>query len=414
MAMIERGDGVETELIYDWNAVGDPFRPPRPVEVDDETLRDGLQSPSVTDPSIDRKIRLIHLMDRLGVDTADVGLPGAGARQVEDVRALCREIVSARLKIRPNCAARTVIRDIEPIARISQEIGIPIEACLFIGSSPIRQYTEGWTIDDILRHTEEAVRFAVSEGLPVMFVTEDTTRAQPEDIRRLYTTAISCGARRACVCDTVGHATPEGVARLISFVRSVVVASGENVAIDWHGHKDRGLSVANCLAAIRAGASRVHGAAIGVGERAGNAPMEIILVNLKLLGWIDRDLSALAEYCREASEACNVPIPTNYPVVGADAFETGTGVHAAAVIKAFRKGDAWLADRVYSGVPAAEFGREQRIRIGPMSGRSNVIWWLERNGIEATPERVDRVFDAAKVSSRLLEDAEIRALVEAG
>jgi 2-isopropylmalate synthase len=403
----------EGNLIYDWNRIGEAFRPASPVMLDDETLRDGLQSPSVTDPPIESKIRLLHLMDALGIETADVGLPGAGERQVEDVGTLCREIVSKRLRIRPNCAARTMIRDIEPIVDISQAEGIAIESCLFIGSSPIRQYTEGWTIDDILNHSREAITFAVANGLPVMYVTEDTTRANPDDLARLYLAAIECGAKRICVCDTVGHATPEGVARLIEFVRGLVEKSGADVGIDWHGHKDRGLSVANCLAAIRAGVTRVHGAAIGIGERAGNAPMEILLVNLKLLGWIDRNLTNLSEYCRVASDACGVPIPRNYPVVGADAFETGTGVHAAAVIKAYRRGDPWLADRVYSGVPAADFGREQRIRIGPMSGRSNVLWWLEKNGIEPRQEIVDRLFEAAKTSNRLLEDSELRALVEA-
>ena len=398
------------ELIHDWNRGATDDRPPL-VMLDDETLRDGLQSPSVADPPVEKKVQLLHLMDQLGIETANVGLPGAGERQVRDVTALAGEIVSAGLRIRPNCAARTLIRDIEPIARISQAVGLPIESCLFIGSSPIRQFTEGWTIDDILRHTEETVTWAVREGLPVMFVTEDTTRANPEHVRRLYTTAIRCGAKRLCVADTVGHATPEGATRIVGFVRGIVEESGEAVGIDWHGHRDRGLDVANCLAALRAGASRVHGAGIGIGERAGNAPMELLLVNLKLLGWIDRDLTKLAAYCRAVSEACGVPIPSNYPVVGRDAFETATGVHAAAVIKAYRRGDEWLADRIYSSVPATEFGLSQRIRIGPMSGRSNVIWWLEKNGYEASAERVDAVFGAAKDATRLLEDEEIRAVL---
>jgi 2-isopropylmalate synthase len=400
-------------LIHDWNLSQPRPRPPFPIQIDDETLRDGLQSPSVVDPPIESKIRLLHLMEALGIDTAAVGLPGAGARAVADVTALCREISAQGLRIRANCAARTMIRDVEPIVRIRDDVGMPIEACLFIGSSPIRQYTEGWTLDTILGHTEQAVTYAVKQGLPVMFVTEDTTRARPEDIRRLYTVAIECGARRLCVCDTVGHATPDGVRALISFVRGIAAASGEDVELDWHGHRDRGMDLLNTLTAIEAGATRVHGCAIGIGERSGNTPIDLLLVNLKLLGWIDRDLSRLAEYCRTASEACGVPIPVNYPVVGRDAFETGTGVHAAAVIKAFHKGDPWLADRVYSGVPAGEFGLRQRIRIGPMSGRSNVVFWLEERGLEAPDAVVDRIFEAAKRSNRLLEDDEIAVLARA-
>ncbi len=407
---MSEGSNSTSDLIYDWNLhAGKPPAVGR-VQLDDETLRDGLQSPSVTDPPLEWKLRVLLLMDNLGIDTADIGLPGAGPRAVKDVTALCREIVRQNLSIRPNCAARTMIQDIEPIVRISEDVGLPIEACLFIGSSPIRQYSEGWTLDTILGHTEKAVSYAVKHELPVMFVTEDTTRARPEDVRRLYTTAIECGAKRICVCDTVGHATPEGVDALIRFVCTIVEESGEDVGVDWHGHRDRGMDLINTLTAIRAGASRVHGCGLGIGERSGNTPMDLLLVNLKLLGWIDRDLTRLGEYCRVISEACGVPIPSNYPVVGSDAFETGTGVHAAAVIKAFRKGDAWLADRVYSGVPAGEFGLQQRIRVGPMSGRSNVVYWLEQHSIEPDEAVVLRIFEAAKQSPRLLEDDEIEAL----
>ncbi len=399
-------------LIYDWNRTEPAFAPPWPVELDDETLRDGLQGPSVTDPGIEEKKELLLLMEALGIDTADIGLPGAGPRAVEDVTALAAFIRDQRIRLKPNCAARTMIRDVEPIARISQKVGIPIEACLFIGSSPIRQYSEDWTLDLLLKHTRESISFAVKEGLPVMYVTEDTTRAQPDTLRALYTAAIECGARRVCVCDTVGHAIPEGVDRLVRFVCGIVQEADPDVKVDWHGHRDRGTAVINSLAAIRAGARRVHGCALGVGERAGNTPIDLVLVNLKLLGWIDRDLTRLRDYCEKTAEALRVSIPSNYPVVGRDAFETGTGVHAAAVIKAFRKGDPWLADRVYSGVPAGDFGMKQRIRIGPMSGKSNVTFWLEEHGMEAKPEIVERILAAAKQSKRLLEDQEIRALAQ--
>jgi 2-isopropylmalate synthase len=406
-----RNEGRPPDLIHDWNLADAPPKPDHPIGLVDETLRDGLQGPSVTDPPIETKKRILRAMDELGIDAADVGLPGAGPRALADAMALCREIADGRLRLRPNCAARTMIRDIEPIVRIADAVGIPLEAAVFIGSSAIRQYTEDWTVDTLLRHTEEAVVFAVKRGLPVMYVTEDTTRAQPETIRRLYAAAIRCGARRICVTDTVGHATPQGAAALVRFVASVVKETGEEVTIDWHGHRDRGLDVPNSLAALAAGAHRVHGCGLGIGERAGNTAIELMLVNLRLLGWIDRDLTRLGEYCRLVSEGCRVPIPRNYPVVGRDAFETGTGVHAAAVIKALKKHDLWLADRVYSGVPASDFGFAQTIRIGPMSGRSNVVFWLEQRGIEPREETVDRVFEAAKSSDHVLEDQEILAIV---
>ncbi|MGH9322199.1 MAG: LeuA family protein, partial [Vicinamibacteria bacterium] len=324
---------------------------------------------------------------------------------------LAQEIADGRMKIRPNCAARTLKADIEPIVRISQQAGIPIEAATFIGSSPIRQYAENWELDRLVRYTEEAVRFSVENGLPNMYVTEDTTRARPETVRKLYTTAIECGARRVVLTDTVGHVTPAGARALVSFMKEVVADTGEDVKIDWHGHSDRGLSVPNSLAATEAGADRVHACALGIGERCGNTPMDILLVNLKLSGRIDNDLSRLAEYCRVVSEAVGVPIPANYPVVGADAFRTGTGVHAAAVIKALTRDDRWLADRVYSGVPAAEFGLRQKIEVGPMSGISNVQYWLSSRGKPLDEALVRAIFERAKASNRVLEDDEIEALV---
>jgi 2-isopropylmalate synthase len=403
----------ERELIYDWNEAGERWTAPGRIMFDDETLRDGLQSPSVQSPPIAEKLRILHLMDRLGIHTADIGLPGAGPHVVHDVMLLAQEIRDSKLRIQANCAARTLRQDITPVIEVSQKVGIPIEVCTFIGSSPIRQYAENWTLDMMLQHTEDAVTYAVSHGLPVMYVTEDTVRAQPATLRQLFLTAIRCGAKRLCLCDTVGHATPAGAANLVQFAKEIVLESKADVELDWHGHSDRGLAVINTIAALRAGATRVHGCAIGIGERVGNTPMDQLLVNLRLLGWIDNDLSALTEYCEVASRATGVPIPPNYPAVGRDAFRTGTGVHAAAVIKALRKGEDWLADRVYSGVPAGLIGRRQEIEVGPMSGESNVIHWLEQHGIEPTRERVQAVFQRAKTIDRVLTEQEIRGVVEA-
>lgn len=403
-----------SDLIYDWNSVNGAsgsFPPNRRVMLDDETLRDGLQSPSVKDPPIDEKIRILHLMEELGIDMADIGLPGAGPRVVADVEQLAREIADSRLKIRPNCAARTHENDIRPIAEISQRVGLPIEVACFLGSSPIRRYTENWTDDFLFRTTEKAVTYARGLGLEVMYVTEDTSRCDPETVKRLYSTAISCGATAIVICDTVGHATPAGVGALIRFViDEVVKPSGQKIRVDWHGHCDRGLAVANSLAALAAGADCVHGTALGIGERVGNTQLDLVLVNLKLMGippWADRDLTHLKDYCQAVSQATGVPIPKNYPVLGDDAFRTATGVHAAAVIKAFKKGDAELANCVYSGVPSHYFGLEQIIEIGPMSGKSNVIFWLERKGITPSEALVERIFQLAKTSDRCLTEEEI-------
>jgi len=383
--------------------------------LDDETLRDGLQNPSVHDPTIEEKIEILHLMEALGIDSVNIGLPGAGPRAKADVIRLAKEIRDAGMKIRPNCAARTIEADIRPIAEASEQAGMAIEAATFIGSSPIRRYTEDWTVDHLLRTTEKAVNYARSLGLPVMYVTEDTIRTDPETVKLLYRAALDGGASAIVICDTVGHAMPQGAYNLVKFViEEVVGRSGKSVRVDWHGHCDRGLAIANSLAAIAAGADQVHGAALSLGERVGNAPMDLLLVNLKLMGLIDRDLSRLRDYCLAVSRATRTPIPANYPVVGRDAFRTATGVHAAAIIKAFRKNDTLLANSVYSGVPSHFFGLEQVIEIGPMSGKSNVIYWLEKRGIPATEEVVERIFAAAKQSPRLLTEEEVLILCGEG
>lgn len=397
-------------LIYDWNQVGAPAPPPV-VMLDDETLRDGLQSPSVRAPSIDQKIRILHLIDSLGIDTADIGLPGAGPHVARDVERLAKEIVDAKLSVHANCAARTHVNDIVPIANAVQKTGLPIECCTFIGSSPIRQYTEGWTLDWLLKNTDDAITFAVKQGLDVMYVTEDTTRADPDTLRAIYRCAIRCGAKRICIADTVGHATPNGTAAVVRFVAEVIRQSGADVGIDWHGHRDRDLAMINSLTALDAGATRVHATALGLGERVGNTAMDSLLVNLWMMGFTKYNLRPLVEYCTVVAESTGVPIPDNYPIIGRDAFRTATGVHAAAVVKAFRKGDRELMDMVYSAVPASLIGREQEIDVGPMSGKSNVIFWLEKRGIAATDLIVDRVFQKAKASATTLTEAEILAAV---
>jgi isopropylmalate/homocitrate/citramalate synthase len=397
-------------LIHDWNVDGEQAsRPARKIEFDDETLRDGLQSPSVTDPSIEDKLRILHYMHAIGIDNADIGLPGAGPHVQKTVERLAREIVEQKLSVYPSAAGRTHENDVRPIIDISERVGIAIEADLFIGSSPIRQFAEEWELEWIIEQSAKAVRFAVEHGIPVMYVTEDTTRAKPEDIEKLYTAAIEAGASRICIADTVGHATPWGARNVVTFVRKLVDRINPTVKVDWHGHEDRGLGVINCIAALEAGADRVHGSAAGIGERVGNTPMDLLMVNLKLMGWIDNDLTALPDYVKHVTRVTNVPLDDRYPVFGRDAFRTGTGVHAAAIVKAKKKGSDWLADRVYSGVPAGMFGLKQIIEVGPMCGLSNVIYWLDANGYPQQEGLAKEIFQLAKSTNRILTDDELHS-----
>ncbi len=403
----------QEDIIYDWNTVNKvaPLTT-EPIQFLDETMRDGLQSPSVVDPLTTDKIMLIHTMNDLGIQYADVGLPGAGPRAYRDVEAICREIADAGLDIKPCCAARTLDKDIQPIIEISQKVGIAIEVLAFMGTSPIRKFVEEWEALNMYKLVRESIRTATSNGLPVTFVTEDTTRAKPDTLYPLYHVALEGGATRLCLCDTVGHATPDGLKNLINFTKNIIAGMGKDIGLDWHGHNDRGLGLTNTLHAIEAGVTRVHGTALGIGERCGNAPMDQVLVNLKLLGAIDNDLSKLLLYCKQAALATHWQIPKNYPVVGPDAFRTSTGVHAAAILKARTAGADWLADRIYSGIPAAMFGLKQKVEVGHMSGESNAVCWLDDHGIEATDELVTRIIDVSKQGDRVLDDLELRFVVD--
>ena len=404
----------DSDVIYDWNTV--EARGPittKPIRFFDETLRDGIQSPSATDPSTEDKVEMVHLMEQLGIHHVDIGLPGAGKRQYDDVLRIATEVRDNKMKIKLACACRTMVRDIEPVVEISQKVGIPIEVMAFIGSSPIRQFAEEWDVDFIAKQSAEAIDFAVKNGLPCTYVTEDTTRSRPETLDRLFRAAIEHGAQGLCLCDTVGHATPDGIRNLIAWTKNLIKGTGRAVQIDWHGHNDRGMAVANALWAIEAGVDRVHGTALGIGERVGNCSIDQLLVNLKLLGLLpEQDLSKLMLFCQLASRACGYPIPRNYPVVGHDAFRTGTGVHAAAILKALRRNDTWLADRVYSGVPATEFGKEQEIEIGFMSGQANVTFWLEKRHVPAVPGLVPAIVERAKRSNRILTDEEVYDVIK--
>lgn len=403
------------ELIYDWNEVGRRHPPFGPVEFFDETLRDGLQNPSVKDPSIEQKLELIHLMESLGIHAADIGLPGSSKRAFDDVLRMCQEIVSSGMKLRPACAGRTVAADILPMVEISQKAGVPVEVYTFIGSSPIRLFAESWDVETLLKHSADAIDVAVKNNLPVAYVTEDTIRSRPEVLAALFKNAIDHGASRLVLCDTVGHATPDGTRNLIRFTQNLLKAYGaHHVKLDFHNHNDRGLGLVNALTAVEEGIDRVHGTALGIGERVGNTAMELILLNLKLAGALEhQDMTNLIRYCELTSKAVGMPVPVNYPLVGADAFRTSTGVHAAAIIKAQSKGDTELADRIYSGVPAGMFGRGQTIEIGPMSGASNVVFWLKGHGIESDPGLVQSILLKAKEGGRVLAPDEVLAAVSA-
>ena len=396
----------DNTLIYDWNAAGDAKPASLPVALLDETLRDGLQSPSVKNPSLAEKLAGLELMNGLGIEYVNLGLPSASARAFAEAVELCREIEKQRYQIRPVCAGRTLVEDVAAIVEVSQRAGLAIEASLFVGSSPIRAAAEDWDLDFLLSRSKSAIDAARAADLPLTFVTEDTTRARPETLRALFGLAVERGAARICLCDTVGFATPEGVAAVTRFARETV---GARIGIDWHGHNDRGLAVANALSAARAGADRLHATALGVGERVGNPAMELLLLNLALSN-APRSLERISAYCEHFARVLGIPISDNQPLVGKNAFRTATGVHASAIAKAEAKSQ-WLGDHVYSLLSASSIGQQAMICIGPMSGASNVQHWLTSHGISSSEPLLKAILQRAKAADHVLTDEELLSVV---
>jgi 2-isopropylmalate synthase len=398
-------------LLYDWNRDASGWES-RSVQILDETLRDGLQSPSVQNPSLEQKLEGLRRMARLGVSAVNLGLPSVSAGARTEAEQMLRVIREERLPLLPVCAGRTLALDVAPIVELSQRAGMAIEVSVFVGASPIRWHAEGWDLERVSRLTREAVKLGASAGLPVTFVTEDTTRTPPEILRRLFELAIEHGATRLCLCDTVGAASSAGVRALVAFARELVAQAPRHVGLDWHGHDDRGLGLANALCAAEAGVGRVHATALGVGERVGNTPLELLIANLALLSGKEPDGCALRDYAQHFAAALGTKIPENHPLVGENAFRTATGVHAAAIVKALVLGEA-LADRVYSLVPVSSFANGHDIRIGYMSGTSNVVHWLRRHSIEPSEALVTRILASARAARRVLRDDEVLAVVRA-
>jgi 2-isopropylmalate synthase len=399
-------------LVYDWNDSDTAGWAARKVQLLDETLRDGLQSPSAQNPKLEHKLEGLRRMAGLGVAAVNLGLPSVSAAARQETEQLLRVIRDERLGLLPVCAGRTLPSDVTPILELAEKTGVSIEVSVFVGASPIRWRAEGWDLARVSKLTREAVALGAAAGMPVTFVTEDTTRTPPETLRRLFELAIEHGATRLCLCDTVGAASAAGARRLVTFARSVIAGTGRAVGLDWHGHDDRGLGLANALTAIEAGAERVHATALGVGERVGNTALELLSANLALLAGKEPDAVKLREYAEYFAMALGVAIPENHPLIGANAFRTATGVHAAAIVKALVKSDA-LADRVYSNVPVSHFANGHDIRIGYMSGTSNVVHWLRRHSIEPSEQLVTSILERARAANRVLRDDEVLAVVRA-
>ena len=392
-------------LFHDWNGSSKSNMRCRIV---DDTLRDGLQSPNVVAPKLAEKLTLIDCMVKNGIYSLIASYPAASKELFAETEAMLRHIRGNKYQIAPALAGRTALQDLQPIAELQQRFGRQLRAYAFIACSPIRQSVENWDLSLIRERIKESLKYLIAENVFPIIVIEDSTRCKPDDLSEVIRCAVDGGAKSITIADTVGYINPEGVRKLISFVRGI---SGDHVLLEWHGHNDRGLALANALAAIESGVDCVHTTAAGIGERTGNLSFEQLLLNLWLNGGGDINLSFVNEFAALTAQYTHIPIPPNQPVIGSDIFTTGTGVHAAAILKALKSGDTVLADSVYSSVPARLLGREQNIEIGQMSGRANVEAKLLQMRLPYTDDTAEKILAAAKSSSHFLTDVEITRLV---
>lgn len=392
-------------LFFDW---GHSLQVPFPAILD-ATLRDGIQGILTRYPSLDEKLHLVDLLLSLGVHEFEIGMPVVGLKHKQESIAVAAHIFKQCPDARVICLARTKIDDVIAVAEVAQAVGCHIGCALFVGSSPIRRRVEGWSIVDLVNWTAQAVRFAVHEGLAVSLACEDATRSEPETLRNLYLTAIEHGASRVVIPDTVGICSTDSTRRIVEFFRDQIT-DGDTIPIDWHGHNDRDLGVANAVAAANAGATCIHTTVLGIGERCGNVPLEPLLVHLATHETYQWNLSILPQLAEYASKIFDDPIRSRYPIIGQNAFATAAGTHGAALYKATQRRDSQLAANVYAGADPRSFGREVQVFVGPMSGVANVKWKAQELGVSLKPNSEEDILLVAKERDKILTDQEFRTV----
>jgi 2-isopropylmalate synthase len=395
---------------FDWNT---PTVRRQPIEVGDVTLSEGLLSPSVVDPSQPDKRRLLSLMPVLGLRAVSLGHPGLGVRQFSTVLNLARELMLAQWELDASCVARASVKDVASALDVRERSGLDVEVAVTLAVSPIQMEAEGLSAARLRDAAEASIAFAVRAGARVVAVLDDASRTPPEQLAPVLRDVAALGASAVRLADSAGRATPDATRALVRFVSEHLrTRTGRPVRLDWVGQNDRGLALANAMAAVDAGVDRVFASALGLGSRSGITPMELLLTNLRVNGLWSHSLRTVVEYCESAATAFGIAIAPSSPLIGSDAFRTGSGAHATALVKALRAGDPWLADNVISGVPAGLLGLENRVDISPVSGLSNVRWWLARHGYDASDQVLTReLLLAVKQTQRAATDDELHELV---
>jgi isopropylmalate/homocitrate/citramalate synthase len=381
-------------LLASWNPVSGSHL--QQVRLEDD-IRDALQSVRLQQPSLAQRIRLLELSAEVGVQHAFVGFPAASQQEFARCTALVGHVRDQQLTIEPIVMARAIEADVEAILAIREATQAPMAADIFIGVSDLRLRVENWTFNQALQKLEKACALALRENLPFRVSLEDSSRVRPDALSQGLQAATDCGAVMVVICDTVGDCLPEGARRLTEFALNELTRIHSPLEIGWHGHNDKGLSLANAWAAAESGASMISGTFLGFGERTGNTPLEQLIWLLREAGNRHYDLEPMVRLCAYFAESAGTNISPQAPLVGADAFSTSTGTHVAAILKSRSLGEAF-EDLVYSSVPARALGRHQALMLGPGSGRSAVECALQACGVALHPELVDRLWSYCRNS----------------
>ncbi len=375
-------------------------KPVQKYAIDDETLRDGVQAPYVLQPTIEQALTIFEFSRKLGVQKADIGFAASSPTTFNRIKEVAKQNYGEGTPITISCAARTTIGDIDPIIKLSQEIGNPIEADTFIGTDPLRMKVEGWTPEFMANQVEQVTRYAIDHGVPTMLVTETSfagIQQIPNVVRDIYLAGLNAGAGRVCLCDTTGAHTFDEIIEGIHWMRNLLDTNGfHHVGIDFHGHDDLTNAVSNSVAAFMAGADRVHATILGIGERRGNTDLIPLLVQLdKKEMNSDHNLHILPEYAMYASSVLGVPISDTHPVIGPDARCMVSGVHATAALKGLEQGHKGI----YLPFDPDSLGIKpsHTTKIGQMAGKGNVLLFALMEGLpRPTDLQIERVLNEAK------------------
>ena len=405
----------ENELIYNWakHPIGESkavkHSANQHVDVDDETLRDGLQGTQVeSHPTTEGKKIYLDWVSRF-VEHADIGFPGSEEEHQKEIEELIKYAVTRRLDITLSCAARgAALEDVKPIIDISHNLdGYLLEADIFLDGSTYRSLKEGWDRKEKLDKLSENIKLLKQHKLPVMFVAERATSTSPEELFEICQLAADLGVERICLADTQGCADPQAITNIFRWGFSELGKKYREIIWDFHGHNDLNLGVANCLTAVQEGVNRIHATKFCIGERAGNVDLATILLILNLHGFRNIDLQRLQEFSRVASDVLHIAIPKNAPVIGESAFATSSGVHSAPLDKS----EDEVSD-IYFPYHPGLVGRKPKVEVGRFSGAATVRYKLKSLGIQPIDGMVDEILHEAKNERGFISETTIRNIAQ--